>query len=104
MDNKLLVHKHLIVRAEAKNPPMDEAVLTEWFKKFIDEVGDAISEEEAKDLKKGFREGITKYSTELKNNIDNEFSNKTFQTTDGKVITYQDLMNAANGVNANSPE
>ena len=37
--NKLLVHKHLIVRAEAKNPPMDEAVLTEWFKKFIDEIG-----------------------------------------------------------------
>jgi hypothetical protein len=39
MDNKILVHKHLIVRAEAKNPPMDEAVLTEWFKKFIDEIG-----------------------------------------------------------------
>ena len=37
--NKLLVHKHLIVRAEAKNPPMDEAILTEWFKKFIDEIG-----------------------------------------------------------------
>ena len=37
--NKVLVHKHLIVRAEAKNPPMDEAVLTEWFKKFIDEIG-----------------------------------------------------------------
>ena len=39
MNNKLLVHKHLIVRAEAKNPPMDEAILTEWFKKFIDEIG-----------------------------------------------------------------
>ena len=39
MDNKILVHKHLIVRAEAKNPPMDEAVLTEWFKNFIDEIG-----------------------------------------------------------------
>ena len=39
MDNKILVHKHLIVRAEAKNPPMDEAILTEWFKKFIDEIG-----------------------------------------------------------------
>ena len=37
--NNILVHKHLIVRAEAKNPPMDEAVLTEWFKKFIDEIG-----------------------------------------------------------------
>jgi S-adenosylmethionine/arginine decarboxylase-like enzyme len=39
MNNKILVHKHLIVRAEAKNPPMDEAVLTEWFKNFIDEIG-----------------------------------------------------------------
>jgi S-adenosylmethionine/arginine decarboxylase-like enzyme len=39
MENKVLVHKHLIVRAEAKNPPMDEAVLTEWFKKFIEEIG-----------------------------------------------------------------
>ena len=37
--NNILVHKHLIVRAEAKNPPMDEAILTEWFKKFIDEIG-----------------------------------------------------------------
>jgi len=37
--NKLLVHKHLIIRAEAKNPPMDETVLTEWFKKFIEEIG-----------------------------------------------------------------
>jgi S-adenosylmethionine/arginine decarboxylase-like enzyme len=39
MENKVLVHKHLIVRAEAKNPPMDETVLTEWFKKFIEEIG-----------------------------------------------------------------
>jgi len=39
MNNKLLVHKHLIIRAEAKNPPMDETILTEWFKKFIDEIG-----------------------------------------------------------------
>jgi S-adenosylmethionine/arginine decarboxylase-like enzyme len=37
--NNILVHKHLIVRAEAKNPPMDETVLTEWFKNFIDEIG-----------------------------------------------------------------
>jgi S-adenosylmethionine/arginine decarboxylase-like enzyme len=37
--NNILVHKHLIVRAEAKNPPMDETVLTEWFKKFIEEIG-----------------------------------------------------------------
>jgi S-adenosylmethionine/arginine decarboxylase-like enzyme len=39
MDNKVLVHKHLIIRAEAKNPPMDETVLTDWFKKFIEEIG-----------------------------------------------------------------
>ena len=37
--DKILVHKHLIIRAEAKNPPMDENVLTEWFKKFIEEIG-----------------------------------------------------------------
>ena len=39
MNNKLLVHKHLIVRAEAKNPPMDEAILRQWFQKFIHEIG-----------------------------------------------------------------
>jgi S-adenosylmethionine/arginine decarboxylase-like enzyme len=39
MSNNLLVHKHLIIRAEAKDPPMDETVLTEWFKKFIEEIG-----------------------------------------------------------------
>jgi S-adenosylmethionine/arginine decarboxylase-like enzyme len=37
--DKILVHKHLIIRAEAKNPPVDETVLTEWFKKFIEEIG-----------------------------------------------------------------
>ena len=37
--NKLLVHKHLIVRAKAKNPPMDVAVLRKWFQKFINEIG-----------------------------------------------------------------
>jgi S-adenosylmethionine/arginine decarboxylase-like enzyme len=37
--DKILVHKHLIIRAEAKNPPMDETILTEWFKKFIEEIG-----------------------------------------------------------------
>ena len=36
---EVLVHKHLIIRAEAKNPPMDETILTEWFKKFIKEIG-----------------------------------------------------------------
>ena len=39
MDNKVLVHKHLIIRAEAKNPPMDVAVLRKWFQKFINEIG-----------------------------------------------------------------
>jgi S-adenosylmethionine/arginine decarboxylase-like enzyme len=37
--NKVLVHKHLIIRAEAKNPPMDVAVLRKWFQKFINEIG-----------------------------------------------------------------
>ena len=37
--NKLLVHKHLIIRAEAKNPPMDVAILRKWFQKFINEIG-----------------------------------------------------------------
>jgi S-adenosylmethionine/arginine decarboxylase-like enzyme len=36
---EVLVHKHLIIRAEAKNPPVDENILTEWFKKFIEEIG-----------------------------------------------------------------
>jgi S-adenosylmethionine/arginine decarboxylase-like enzyme len=35
MENALLVHKHLIVRAEAVKPPMDEAYLTEWLNDFI---------------------------------------------------------------------
>ena len=39
MNNKLLVHKHLIVRAEAVNPPMDEEFLRRWLEKFIDEIG-----------------------------------------------------------------
>jgi S-adenosylmethionine/arginine decarboxylase-like enzyme len=37
--NEVLVHKHLIIRAEAKNPPMDVAVLRKWFQKFINEIG-----------------------------------------------------------------
>jgi len=37
--NKVLVHKHLIIRAEAKNPPMDVAILRKWFQKFINEIG-----------------------------------------------------------------
>ena len=35
MKNSLLVHQHLIVRAEAARPPMDEEQLTEWMKDFI---------------------------------------------------------------------
>ena len=35
MKDSLLVHKHLIVRAEAVKPPMDETYLTEWLKDFI---------------------------------------------------------------------
>jgi S-adenosylmethionine/arginine decarboxylase-like enzyme len=39
MDNKLLVHKHLIIRAEAVSPPMDEEFLRRWLEKFIDQIG-----------------------------------------------------------------
>jgi len=38
MKNNLLVHKHLIVRAEAIRPPMDEEILTEWLKDFIESI------------------------------------------------------------------
>jgi S-adenosylmethionine/arginine decarboxylase-like enzyme len=39
MDNKLLVHKHLIVRAEVYRPPMDEEFLRRWLNEFISEIG-----------------------------------------------------------------
>ncbi len=39
MDNKLLVHKHLIVRAEVYRPPMDEDFLRRWLENFIEEIG-----------------------------------------------------------------
>ena len=39
MNNKLLVHKHLIIRAEAVSPPMDEEFLRRWLEKFISEIG-----------------------------------------------------------------
>jgi S-adenosylmethionine/arginine decarboxylase-like enzyme len=35
MKNSLLIHKHLIVRAEVNNPPKDGDKLTEWLKDFI---------------------------------------------------------------------
>lgn len=38
MDSKLLVHKHLIIRAEAFNPPTDIIYLTKWFNDFIESI------------------------------------------------------------------
>ena len=35
MKNSLLVHQHLIIRAEAIRPPVDEEQLTEWMKEFV---------------------------------------------------------------------
>ena len=36
---EVLVHKHLIIRAEAVSPPMDEEFLRRWLEKFIKEIG-----------------------------------------------------------------
>jgi len=33
--NELLIHKHLIIRAEVNNPPRDVEYLTTWLKDFI---------------------------------------------------------------------
>ena len=38
MKNSLLIHKHLIVRAEVNNPPKDVDKLTEWLKNFIESI------------------------------------------------------------------
>ena len=35
MKASLLIHKHLIIRAEVNNPPKDVDKLTEWLKDFI---------------------------------------------------------------------
>jgi S-adenosylmethionine/arginine decarboxylase-like enzyme len=35
MKTNLLVHKHLIVRAESKRPPKDEEHIVDWMKDFI---------------------------------------------------------------------
>ena len=35
MQNRLVVHKHLIIRAEAIKPPVDEKLLKEWFLEFV---------------------------------------------------------------------
>ena len=39
MNDNLLVHKHLIVRAEVYRPPMDEKFLTSWLNQFIEKIG-----------------------------------------------------------------
>jgi len=39
MNDNLLVHKHLIVRAEVYRPPMDENFLTGWLNEFIKKIG-----------------------------------------------------------------
>lgn len=36
MAGEVLVHKHLIIRAEAVSPPMDTELLTKWLKDFIE--------------------------------------------------------------------
>jgi S-adenosylmethionine/arginine decarboxylase-like enzyme len=38
MKNSLLVHKHLIIRAEASRPPTDEEQLKEWMMGFIESI------------------------------------------------------------------
>ncbi len=35
----LLVHKHLIVRAEVTNPPKDVVFIKDWFKQLVDKIG-----------------------------------------------------------------
>ena len=38
MKNSLLVHKHLIIRAEAIKPPLDEEQLQNWLMEFIESI------------------------------------------------------------------
>ena len=38
MKNSLLVHKHLIIRAEASKPPTDEEWLKDWMMGFIESI------------------------------------------------------------------
>ena len=38
MKASLLIHKHLIIRAEVNNPPKDVDKLTEWLKSFIESI------------------------------------------------------------------
>ena len=39
MKNGLLVHKHLIIRAECKRPPKEESMMVEWMNNFVSELG-----------------------------------------------------------------
>ena len=39
MKNPVLIHKHLIIRAEANRVPTDEEQLTSWLTEFIDSIG-----------------------------------------------------------------
>ena len=39
MKNPVLIHKHLIIRAEANRVPTDEEQLTIWLTEFIDSIG-----------------------------------------------------------------
>jgi hypothetical protein len=38
MKTNLLVHKHLIVRAESKRPPKDEEHIVDWMKDFVESI------------------------------------------------------------------
>ena len=39
MSNKILEHKHLIVRAELNNPPQCAEAIQEWMKMLVDKIG-----------------------------------------------------------------
>ena len=39
MKTNLLVHKHLIVRAESKRPPKDEEHIVDWMRDFVESIG-----------------------------------------------------------------
>jgi S-adenosylmethionine/arginine decarboxylase-like enzyme len=40
MKTNLLVHKHLIVRAESKRPPKDEEhIIVDWMRDFVESIG-----------------------------------------------------------------
>lgn len=38
MEKKLLVHKHLIIRAEVENPPQSESFFRMWLESFIESI------------------------------------------------------------------